>query len=300
MAAIEAGVTIVMKIGRLVERGFKPDFRMAKAISKVVDVGQAEAAVEADQVRILGIARSKPGGLAGLNAAVVRAIMASLTAMRAPELQAAACGDDALRIEGASREQLAEWAKSAAGGGFVRLLQRLLAQGAPVDVVTRGDLSAVMAAAQNGQLAALRLVMAAPGGAAAVNQQGAGGRTALGQAALYGRTAEARLLLEHGADPNLCDNDGYSPLIQAAMAPGDAGLGAAALLLDAKADVDHQEEGGGTALMVACQCSNVEVAKLLLERGANKYLKDNDGDGVEYGVDRAVRKEELLALLARY
>ena len=67
MAAIEAGVTIVMKIGRLVERGFEPDDGMAQAISKVVDVGQAEAAVEADQVRILGIARSKPGGLAGLN-----------------------------------------------------------------------------------------------------------------------------------------------------------------------------------------------------------------------------------------
>ena len=66
MAAIEAEITIVMKIGRLVGRGFEPDGGMAQAIGKVVDVGQAEAAVEADQVRILGIARSKPGGLAGL------------------------------------------------------------------------------------------------------------------------------------------------------------------------------------------------------------------------------------------
>jgi ankyrin repeat protein len=224
--------------------------------------------------------------------------------MAAPELQAAACGDDALRIEGASREQLAEWAVAAAGGGFVRLLQRLLAQGAPVDVVTRGGATAVMAAAQNGQLAALRLVLAAPGGEAAVNQQAKNGETALGLAALCGRTAEARLLLEHGADPNLCDNDGNSPLIKAAMAPGDAGLGAAALLLDAKADVDHQAENGATALIFACQCSNVEVAELLLERGVNKDLKDNecpeDEHGLDYWVNAAVRKEELLALLARY
>ena len=255
MAAIEAGVTIVMKIGRLVGRGFEPDYGMAHAISKVVDVGQAEAAVEADQVRILGIARSKPGGLAGLNAAVVRAIRASRTAMGAPELQAAACGDDTLRIEGASREQLAEWAKSAAGGGFVRLLERLLAQGAPVDVVARNGIAAVMAAAQNGQLAALRLVLAAPGGEEAVNQQDDDGGTQLGQAALVGRrTAEVRLLLEHGADPNLCMNDGNSPLILAAMAPGDAGLGAAALLLDAKADIDHQSDDcDRTALSFACQ-----------------------------------------------
>ena len=75
MAAIEAEITIVMKIGRLVGRGFEPDRGMAQAIAKVVDVGQAEAAVEADRVRILGIARSKPGGLAGLNAAVTSATM---------------------------------------------------------------------------------------------------------------------------------------------------------------------------------------------------------------------------------
>ena len=84
LAARGAEITIVLRIGRLVVRGFEPDYGMAKAISKVVDVGQAEAAVEADQVRILGIARSKPGGLAGLNAAVGSAILASLTAMAAP------------------------------------------------------------------------------------------------------------------------------------------------------------------------------------------------------------------------
>ena len=99
----------------------------------------------------------------------------------------------------------------------------------------------VLAAAQNGQLAALRLVLAAPGGEEAVNQQNQRGEMALLQAALFGRTAEARLLLEHGADPNLSKNDGVSPLILAAQAPGDAGLGAAALLLDAKADVDHPD-----------------------------------------------------------
>ena len=148
------------------------------------------------------------------------------------------------------------------------------------------------------------------------------------------RRAEASLLLEHGADPNLCMNDGTSPLICAAMAPGDAGLGAAALLLDAKADIDHPQEVGQTALQAACECSNVEVAKLLLERGANinlqksegmaalhialqfsyveiaklllergadKDLRDNDGDGVDYYVNAAEHsQEELRALLARY
>ena len=112
---------------------------------------------------------------------------------------------------------------------------------------------------------------------------------------------EPRRPAERGADPNLCQNDGVSPLIKAAMAPGDAGLGAAALLLDAKADIDHQSEAGNTALFFACQCSNIEVAQLLLERGADKTLKNNRGmDAVGKADTPTVRKEELLALLARY
>ena len=84
------------------------------------------------------------------------------------------------------------------------------------------------------------------------------------------------------------------------MASGDAGRGVAALLLDAEAEIDHQNNIGATALMFACKNSNVELAKLLLERGANKDLRDNDGDGVDYYINFAVRKEEMLALLARY
>ena len=43
------------------------------------------------------------------------------------------------------------------------------------------------------------------------------------------------------------------------------------------------------------------MTKLLLERGADKDLRDNDGDGVDYYVDVAKHsQEELRALLARY
>ena len=111
-----------------------------------------------------------------------------------------------------------------------------------------------------------------------------------------------KMLLEHGADPDLSDNDGVSPLLSAAQAPGDAGLGAAALLLDAKVDVDHQEqEIGQTALQFACQLSNVEVAELLLERGANKNLRvaGLDAKAIVEGY-AASNQAELLALLARY
>ena len=54
-----------------------------------------------------------------------------------------------------------------------------------------------------------------------------------------------------------------------------------------------------TALHWACMCSNVEVARLLLERGATKGLHGDYGSTEAYA-NRAARKEELLALLARY
>ena len=112
-----------------------------------------------------------------------------------------------------------------------------------------------------------------------------------------GCTDEARLLLESGADPNLADKKGSAPLARAAQASGDAGLGVARLLLDAKADIDHQNTDGVAALHAACHFSNVEVVRLLLERGANQ--KDGDGDGAECYTQKAVRKEEVLALLSR-
>ena len=321
MAAIKAmvlaGMAVVMKTGRLNGRKFEPDLAMTQAIVNVVDVSQAKATKPSDEQMILhdgpegqpeeAAAKYKsqkegvPDGFEGINAEVRSFVGASRVCMGAPEVQAAACGDDSLDMERASKQQLAEWAVAAAGGGYVGLLRRLLAHGAPVDVVVKGGLTAVMAAAMNGQLEALRLLLAAPGGEAAAIKADEDGDTALGMAASSGCTAEARLLLQHGADPNLADNDGDSPLIVAAMASGDAGRGVAALLLDAEAEIDHQNKNGEVALHFACQNSNVEVAKLLLERGADKDLRDNDGDGVDYYVNEAKHnQEELRALLARY
>ena len=53
------------------------------------------------------------------------------------------------------------------------------------------------------------------------------------------------------------------------------------------------------ALHWACMNSNVKVAELLLERGADQHLRGAYGDAKGYA-ERAVLKGELLALLARY
>ena len=67
------------------------------------------------------------------------------------------------------------------------------------------------------------------------------------------------------------------------------------------ANINHQRSDGMAALHSALGGSRVEVVELLLERGADKGLRDNDGDGVDYYINAAKHsKEELLALLARY
>ena len=79
---------------------------------------------------------------------------------------------------------------------------------------------------------------------------------------------------------------------------GDEGREVVELLLDFKADIDYQDKQGTTALMWACMRSNVAVAKLLLERGANKDLRDKDGDSAaSYYAAPGARKDDLLALL---
>ena len=78
-------------------------------------------------------------------------------------------------------------------------------------------------------------------------------------------------------------------------------LEVAKLLLERGADINNQNGQGSTALQISCQHGYVEIAQMLLERGADKDLRVNDGDGVDYYIiNAAVRKEELLALLARY
>ena len=301
MAAIKHGLPIVMKTGRLAGRRFEADVGMTHALQNIVDVAQAEAAVADDRDRILTMVRDEWGGFDALNAKVVSAINASRSCADAPEVQAAACGDEgALDVAHAGPEKLADWAYAAAGGGFAWLLERrLLPAGARVDVITAGGMNAVMAAAQNGQLAALRVALDAPGGEAAVGMRAGNGATALHMAASSGSTETARLLLDRRADPHVRDNDGQTPLVRAAKASGDAGLEVARLLLEAGADVNSQEESGAAPLHFACMFSNVKVAELLLEHGADQRLRGTFGEAKAHAA-RAVRKAEVLALLARY
>ncbi|MDX6505444.1 MAG: uncharacterized protein QOG06_88 [Gaiellaceae bacterium] len=95
------------------------------------------------------------------------------------------------------------------------------------------------------------------------------GFTALHLAIFGGQEEAARMLLEHGADPNAVsknENVRVPPLGTAAFVRS---VPLARLLLDSGADVNGRGDGGFAALDAARQNGDDELAQLLLERGAN-------------------------------
>ncbi|XP_026744972.1 kinase D-interacting substrate of 220 kDa B isoform X3 [Trichoplusia ni] len=98
------------------------------------------------------------------------------------------------------------------------------------------------------------------------------GTTALMCAAENGRVAAARLLLASGADACAADADGWTPL---AFAARGGHLSIVKELLDAGAKVDSRDCGGWTPMLWAAYKGHEEVVSLLLEKGADVHAHGN-------------------------
>jgi len=129
------------------------------------------------------------------------------------------------------------------------------------------------------------------------NLRGPDGTTTLMYAALYGDANSVRLLLSRGADPNLKNEAGATPLMWAADDPVKTRL-----LLDRGADVNARSDDSRTALLIAAGRSGSQaVVKLLLDRGADLNPKSPGLDGDMTVVTEAARlgDEALLRMLIK-
>lgn len=116
-------------------------------------------------------------------------------------------------------------------------------------------------------------------------------RPALFWAAQEGHTSIVDLLLDAGANVNLADPEGFTPLKQAI---GESHLDTAEHLLLRGADVSHRchSDGGCTALHTAAAYGLLDCIRLLLSHGADRKVR-NDDNQTPY--DTAIECEELAA-----
>ncbi len=106
------------------------------------------------------------------------------------------------------------------------------------------------------------------------NLQNKNGYTALHMAYWKGNTEIVELLLEHNVDPNLQNKYRNTALHRASL---HCKKKIVELLLEHCADPNLQDINGYTALYWASQHSKKDIVKLLLEHGADPNLQDING-----------------------
>jgi ankyrin repeat protein len=105
-------------------------------------------------------------------------------------------------------------------------------------------------------------------------------RTPLHLAAYHGELEVARVLVEHKADADSRDNEGKTPLyllLEGGHNEGDI-LDLARSLLEHCTDVNIRTTDGWTLLHAAAVWGRLEVARLLLDNGANPNAVNKDGE----------------------
>lgn len=189
----------------------------------------------------------------------------------------------------------------AAALGDLQGLVQALERGESIDAQQEGGVTPLMAAAFNGQTAAVQRLISLK---ASLDTQSATGWTALLYAAKLGHTETLRELLKAGANPNLTATGGETAIIEAAfnrhegavmallqagVAPGkptsigltdlivcaDSGyLPAVKLLLERQASVNDANVYGETALIRASLRGHTQVVAFLLRHGADRSIAD--------------------------
>lgn len=150
----------------------------------------------------------------------------------------------------------------AAGGGHAGVIRVLLEQpGIDVNYRDRRSMTPVLCAAFDGRYEALRVLLESGG---EVNAQNEYGVSALSFATLCGYTDVVRLLLSYGAQVDIESSPRLIGTLRQAVGRED--VATAEALISGGADVNLTESGGWTPLYTAVRNRHEEMVRMLLQR----------------------------------
>ena len=101
------------------------------------------------------------------------------------------------------------------------------------------------------------------------------------------RAEEIEDLIQKGADINVKDETGETPLYRAVF---NRQMDVVKVLLEHGADVNAKADNGYTALMWAAYHGSKDIVQMLLEKGADVNIENNYGSRVWDGSDREIVK----------
>lgn len=163
--------------------------------------------------------------------------------------------------------------------------------------------SKALIAAQEGKLDELEIALRE---GADVNFANSLGVTPLIAAARYGKEEIARRLIAKGANVNARDAEGMTPLMFAALgseALQSKNVALVKMLLDAGADPNVAAIGYNgpnsrkTALFLTAFKGNTEIARMLIDKGADVNFDCGDGDSALGAAVRGTNRIEMIKLL---
>lgn len=180
---------------------------------------------------------------------------------------------------------------SAADEGDIARVEKLLRDGADVNVGHPDGGTALIKAAGNGHLKVVQTLLTA---SAKVDARDGDGWTALMWSAEFGWIEIVTLLLANGADPNSKNDVGGVAIMPTAL---NGHVEVLKLLLEKGADINVVASDGSTALMVAAQEGKVELVRFLLSHGANKNMKTSSGKTALFFGSRSHSTDTVRLLL---
>jgi len=163
----------------------------------------------------------------------------------------------------------------AAAWGTPAMCRALLNAGADVNAQTKSLITPLHAAVNSGRSRNIPILIKA---GADIGIRDDYQRTPLHRAAMSPEALESiRVLLQYNPKINPRDQSGATPLFYAARAESSVIL----TLLDSGADPNIQDNSGNTPLHLVTGVDRVEIIKRLLEKGANPNIKGSYGYPIE-------------------